>query len=101
MEFRSENGWGSEEADWGPKPRRRRGVRGGVWVGKRRITEEKERSEKVDGGSTTIAREGVWLQVHEGTLQFARHVSLLRRKRVATTNNDSRGRKFVMWKDSS
>lgn len=89
------------EADWGPKPRRRRCVRGWDWVGKRRITEEKERSKIVNGGSTTIDREGVWLHVHKGTLQFARHVSLLRRKRVATTNNDSRGRKFVMWKDSS
>ena len=92
MELRS-------EADWGPKPRRRRCVRGGDWVGKRRITEEKERSEMVNGGSTTIDREGLWLQVHKGTLQFARHVSLLRGKRVATTINDSRGRKFVMWKD--
>jgi len=55
------------EADWGSKPRRRRCVRGGDWVGKRRITEEKERSEKVDGGSTTIDREGVWLHVHKST----------------------------------
>jgi len=65
-------------------------------VGKRRITEEKERSAKVNGGSTTIDREGVRLHIQEGTRQFCSTCQSAAEKEVATTNNDSRGMKSVM-----
>lgn len=66
--------------------------RWGVGGSEKRVTEG--RSENVNEGLVIVDREGVSLHCQAGTLQVSRHVSLLQRKKVAMTDNDSRERKL-------